>query len=132
MKKRSLFIALLILTTTVVCFGYDYWYLDVDSPRGLNERQRAYFFKDLSAFTSASGYRINQLNFWETNENNNSSYRTIFGTMRREGFIAAFVLAEYSTFLTPNTPWIYQFYYIENGRTYVAVMSLPRRINMSN
>lgn len=127
--KRSFLIVFLIITSSVVCFSYDYWFKDV-SVRG--NTQRAYFFKDLNAFETASGFRTPLFDWWETNENANASYRDIFGTMRREGFVAAFVLAEYSTLLTPNTPYKYQFYYIVNGRTYVAVKELSRRINMDN
>ena len=130
-KKNSLMVLFIIFSITF-CFGYEYWYKDVNSPRGLNERQRAYFFKELVAFETATGYKFSQFDWFEVNENTNRSFQEIFGTMRREGFILAFVLGEYETFFSPNTPYSYQFYLISNGHVYIAVKEYPRRIIMNN
>jgi len=127
MNKKLLVSFLLILLSLGNVNAYDYWWLDV-SVRG--KMQRVYFFKDANAFEEASGFSIPLLNWRETNENINTSYQTIFGTMRREGFVAAFVMAEHNLYFNPSRPFAYQFYLISNNKTYVAVLELSERIQM--
>jgi len=77
--------------------------------------QRVYFFKDISAFEEATSFSYTSLNWIESNPNANTSYQTIFGTMNGNGFIVAFVMAEYSTLASSSNPYAYQFYSRYNG-----------------
>ena len=125
---KKLFIILLLASLTSA-HAYQYWWLDV-SVRG--SIQRVYFFKTLSAFEEASGISYRSLDWIESNSNLNTSYQTIFGTMRKENLVAAFVMAEYSPNWGPSHPYSYQFYLISNNKTYVAVSMLSRQIQMRN
>jgi hypothetical protein len=128
--KKFLFMVILTFSLPVLSFSFDYWYLDVtdeDPFPGTSLVKRVYFFRDLSTLESATGFprkenedRINRYRWkWaEAKYKPNTYYTTIYSVMRKEGFMAAFVLNSSGISITRELYYTYSIFLLFNGKEY--------------
>jgi len=139
--KNIFFLAFFIFTSSVMCFAFDYWYLDVfvDNYTSYKQTkpstQRAYFFKDLSSFQEATGFPSGVDNEpsarsfnWKSNLNwrDYPQYKwigTIYNTMRREGFSYAFIMNLDGISIHQNRYWGYWLFMLRDGVEYFSTAS---------
>jgi hypothetical protein len=134
--KKYLLVAVLILSISTISFGVDYWYLDVALTESSTGRktgvvQRAYFFMDLAALESVTGFPRNEysinLGYWNWRELTFSPYShnaTIYSVMLRDGFKAAFILDNSGTSKAGRPYYNYSVFFISNGRLYIDLITL--------
>ena len=140
MTKKHLLVTLFLFAILSVCYGFDYWYMDIivedffDGRSSKDSLQRVYFFNDLKTLEKATGFprheNRNERYSWkwlQVTYNQNSYAAKIYTQMHREGFRAAFVLNGTGTSIDGTSYWCYSVFFISNGVQYYDDMTLYNR-----
>jgi hypothetical protein len=128
MNKIIVAFLLMVTFASVLCFGLDYWSMDVVVDNyGKKSTQKVYFFKDLQALEEATGFpqraENNRFN-WSKPLSGKSQYDyEIYSVMRRDGFVTAFVLTSSGTSINNRSYWIYCIYLLWNDVEYYDLIT---------
>ena len=125
MQKKIFIVMLFLFFLSFSVFAFNYWWMDVriddfkENDIETPSIQRVYFFKELQALQEAT----RQTNFrWIAHTRRPYVYqKTIYDTMRKEGFIFAIVPVNRYISRTRNQPsyWIYSIFALDiNGVEY--------------
>lgn len=121
MNKNIFFVFLLMLASSVISYASTFWWMDVNVGGRL---ERVYFFRDLNALEAATGFprrdcqRENRFRWSRPLHNIPSYFNIIYATMRREGFVAAFMLSSTGTSIQGRPFWIYYLFLLWNDMEY--------------
>jgi hypothetical protein len=128
MNKRITAFLLMVTFASVLCFGFDYWYMDVVvDDFGKKSTQKVYFFKDLQTLEEATGFpqraENNRFNWKKPLSGKRQYDYDIYSVMRRDGFVTAFVLTSSGTSIYNNSYWIYCIYLLWNDVEYYDLIT---------